>query len=123
MKKIIILVVILLLCAIGVIVFFTKKNAQPIIQIEPGVVDVINSTSAVPLSQPWPVGEHLQVTLAPDSGAISLKKFLFKDGDVVLEQAWPDGTFERWWYSHKRESHYINREGVEINIGMTESAQ
>lgn len=59
----------------------------------------------------WPSGDALRVSLAPDVGALTLTKSLFWTGDTVLEQTWPDGTRERWWYAHDGRRVYIGRDG------------
>lgn len=61
----------------------------------------------------WPTGDAVTLALAPDSGATSLTKALYKGGDVVLEQIWPDGTRERWWHATDGSTRSIGRNGTE----------
>lgn len=61
----------------------------------------------------WPQGDALQAVLKPDEGATRLIKSLYRDGDTVLEQTWPDSTREYWWYSHDGQARYIARDGKE----------
>lgn len=83
-----------------------------------------SSAPAPPAGTPavpgWPTGDSLRAALPPDPGAESLTKLLFRNGDVVLEQRWPDGTSERWWYTQEGRSHYIGRDGREV-VGAEET--
>jgi len=77
--------------------------------------------SAAPAAAPgWPTGDSLRASLPADPGAVSLTKSLFRNGDVVLEQRWPDGTHEHWWYPRDGQPHYIGRDGKEI-VGVGEN--
>ncbi|KQZ57486.1 MULTISPECIES: hypothetical protein [unclassified Lysobacter] len=76
------------------------------------------ASSAAPLAPGWPQGDALRVTLKPDPGAVSLTKALYRDGDAVLEQRWPDGSTERWWYPPSAPSRYVGRDGREALAGV-----
>ncbi|KRA20415.1 hypothetical protein [Lysobacter sp. Root604] len=73
--------------------------------------------ASAPLAPGWPQGDALRVALKPDPGAVSLSKALYRDGDEVLEQRWPDGSSERWWHPPSAPSRYIGRDGRETVAG------
>lgn len=73
--------------------------------------------TGAPAAPGWPQGDALRVALKPDPGAVSLSKALYRDGDAVLEQRWPDGSRERWWYPPSAPSRYIGRDGRETVAG------
>ena len=73
--------------------------------------------ASAPLVPGWPQGDALRVALKPDPGALSLSKALYRNGDAVLEQRWPDGSTERWWYPPSAPSRYIGRDGRETVAG------
>ena len=55
----------------------------------------------------------MTLAVAPDPGAVSLTKALYQQGDIVLEQVWPDGTRERWWYPPEGPARHLRRDGQE----------
>ena len=61
----------------------------------------------------WPTGDAITLALTPAAGATSLTKALYERGDIVLEQAWPDGTSERWWHGTDGSTRYVGRDGAE----------
>ena len=61
----------------------------------------------------WPTGDAITLALTPAAGATSLTKALYERGDIVLEQAWPDGTQERWWHATDGSTRYVGRDGTE----------
>ncbi|WP_133499624.1 hypothetical protein [Cognatilysobacter terrigena] len=62
----------------------------------------------------WPSGTPLTLSLHPDAGATTLTKALYEEGDVVVEQTYPDGTRERWWYPPEGHTHHVKRDGSEV---------
>ncbi len=70
---------------------------------------------AAPANLPpaWPTGDAMTLAVPPDPGAASLTKALYERGDIVLEQVWPDGTRESWWYSPDGAVRHVGREGQE----------
>ena len=61
----------------------------------------------------WPTGDAVTLALTPDAGATSLTKALYEQGDIVLEQTWPDGTRERWWHATDGSTRHVGRDGTE----------
>lgn len=78
----------------------------------------VNATITQPpapedLPASWPTGDAITLALTPAAGATSLTKALYERGDIVLEQAWPDGTQERWWHATDGSTRYVSRDGTE----------
>lgn len=65
----------------------------------------------------WPSGAALTVSVPADAEAASMTKALFESGDVVIEQRWPDGMRERWWYPVNGKARYVGRDGRETAVG------
>jgi hypothetical protein len=68
-------------------------------------------------STAWPSGDALTVSVPADAKAASMTKALYESGDVVIEQRWPDGTRERWWYPVNGKPRYVGRDGRETGVG------
>lgn len=70
---------------------------------------------AAPTNLPpaWPTGDAMTLAVTPDPGATSMTKVLYERGDIVLEQVWPDGTRERWWYTPDGAARHVGRDGRE----------
>jgi hypothetical protein len=77
--------------------------------------DSVSAPPPMPKDLPaaWPTGDAMTIALAPEQGATSLTKALYEHGDVVLEQVWPDGKRERWWYAPDGTMHRIDKDGSE----------
>lgn len=94
------------------------RDSETTIPVAP--LPVAESTSipapAAPANLPpaWPAGDAMTLAVPPDSGAVSLTKALYERGDIVLEQVWPDGTRERWWYAPDGAVRHVGRNGQEI---------
>lgn len=118
MKKAFGLVLVLLLGLLGYW-FWRGHASKPGESPDPASTSILagaGDTSA-PAAPGWPQGDALRVALTPDPGAVSLSKALYRDGDAVLEQRWPDGSSERWWYPPSAPSRYIGRDGRETVAG------
>jgi hypothetical protein len=65
----------------------------------------------------WPSGDALTVSVPADAKAASMTKALYESGDVVIEQRWPDGKRELWWYPAHGKARYVGRDGRETGVG------
>lgn len=98
-----------------VVLLFWRAMRSPSRDVPPVPAPVAQGPGpAVADPSDWPSGDALRVSLAPDAGALTLTKALYRNGDAVLEQTWPDGTRERWWYAHDGRRVYIGRDGRRI---------
>lgn len=64
----------------------------------------------------WPSGDALAVSVPADAKAASMTKALYESGDIVIEQRWPDGMRERWWYPVNGKARYVGRDGREAGV-------
>lgn len=106
------------LAPVLILAFTACKRDIPDTSTAPSSAGIAESAPAPPsppkdLPSSWPTGDAMTLTLTPDTGATSLTKALYERGDIVLEQAWPDGTRERWWHATDGSTRYVGRDGTE----------